>query len=146
MNEQTEQTLYFVSCVGQKRNRKSRARYLYTSTWFQKAREFVEQTRSPWFILSAMHGIVSPEDEIEPYEKTLNTMPIIERREWASNVLQQFDGRTLTPKTVVFLAGQRYREGVADVLAQRGIAIEVPMEGLRIGEQLGWLSRNAPPG
>lgn len=44
---------------------------------------------------------------------------------------------------VVFLAGQRYREFLADHLKSRGIVVEVPMEGLRIGQQLSWLGRHA---
>ena len=40
---------------------------------------------------------------------------------------------------MVFLAGERYREFLARHLASRGVEVSVPMEGLRIGEQLSWL-------
>ena len=44
-------------------------------------------------------------------------------------------------ETVVFLAGQRYREFLRASLRSRGLSVSVPMEGLRIGEQLGWLTK-----
>jgi hypothetical protein len=45
---------------------------------------------------------------------------------------------------VVFLAGERYREFLARHLASRGVEVSVPMEGLRIGEQLSWLGQHSP--
>ena len=44
-------------------------------------------------------------------------------------------------ETVVFLAGKRYREFLENPLADQGAVMSVPMEGLRIGEQLRWLER-----
>ena len=41
---------------------------------------------------------------------------------------------------VVFLAGQRYREYLEGPLRGRGLAVCVPMEGLRQGQQLSWLN------
>ena len=43
--------------------------------------------------------------------------------------------------SVVFLAGQRYREFLEPSLRSRGLVVSVPMEGLRIGEQLRWLTK-----
>jgi hypothetical protein len=41
---------------------------------------------------------------------------------------------------IVVLAGIRYREFLMDYLRQRARTVEVPMEGLRIGKQLHFLS------
>jgi len=41
---------------------------------------------------------------------------------------------------VQFLAGERYRELLVPLLREAGLEIHIPMEGLRIGEQLAWLS------
>lgn len=60
------------------------AKDLYISDWFVKARAYVEQAGDEWFILSAEYGLVSPETVIAPYERTLNTMGIAERRAWGS--------------------------------------------------------------
>jgi hypothetical protein len=76
-------TVYLISCVSKKRSTPAHARELYISDWFMKAREYVESTGSPWFILSAEHGLVSPERALAPYERTLNAMPKPERAELA---------------------------------------------------------------
>ena len=48
--------------------------------WFRKARACVESTGCPWGILSAEYGLLHPDEEIRPYEKTLNAMPVAEKR------------------------------------------------------------------
>ncbi len=55
------------------------AKDLYVSDLFRKARRYVEAKNCPWFILSAEYGLVSPEQVIAPYEKTLNHMGVAER-------------------------------------------------------------------
>ncbi|MDE3016768.1 MAG: hypothetical protein KGI29_07635 [Pseudomonadota bacterium] len=133
--------VYFVSCVGQKRTTPAPAKDLYISDWFKKARHYAENAGYPWFILSAEYGLVDPHQVISPYEKTLNTMPVVTRRQWAQKVGAQLDKTMPQLKRAVFLAGSRYREFLGDHLQQRGIIVEVPMEGLRIGEQLSWLAQ-----
>jgi hypothetical protein len=76
-------SVYLVSCVSEKCPGPAPAKELYISNWFRNSRRYVEGTDCPWFILSAEYGLVSPDQIIAPYEKTLNTMPINERRRWA---------------------------------------------------------------
>jgi hypothetical protein len=72
--------VYLVSCVSQKRKQACPARELYVSDWFLKARRYTERSGCRWFILSAEYGLVAPDRVIAPYERTLNTMPVTERR------------------------------------------------------------------
>ncbi|WP_096779538.1 DUF6884 domain-containing protein [Zobellella denitrificans] len=137
-------TIVLVSCVSRKREKPSAARDLYTSPWFFKARRYAESSGFPWFVLSAKYGLVSPERIIEPYERTLNTMPAAERHEWAEQASQQIDETIPNLSRVVFLAGKRYREFLSGYLLSRGVLVSIPMEGLRIGEQLNWLEQNTP--
>ena len=132
-------TTYLVSCVSQKLETPAPARELYISTWFRRARAFVEATRSPWFILSAKYGLIDPNQTIARYELTLNNMGAAERREWAANVLAQME-RDLPPADrIVMLAGARYREHLMAYLSQRfGVEPEAPLQHLRIGEQSKW--------
>jgi hypothetical protein len=67
-------TVYLVSCVSKKRRTPTQARDLYNSDWFLKARDYVEGTHSPWFILSAEYGLVPPDQVLAPYERTINAM------------------------------------------------------------------------
>lgn len=135
-----------VSCVSRKRSSVVPAKDLYLSDWFLKARRFAEGTGAPWFILSAEHGLVDPDEPIGPYEKTLNTMPVRERRGWADAVFEQLTTAAPDLERVMVLAGTRYREFLADRLVARGVAVEVPMKGLRIGEQLSWLGQQVRHG
>ncbi len=132
--------IYLVSCVGRKLSSPAPARDLYTSSWFLKARAYADRTGHPWFVLSAKYGLVQPGDVIGPYDLTLNTMPIGDRRQWAGKVLKQMEPHLDDARSIVFLAGRRYREFLEPSLRSRGLAVSVPMEGLRIGEQLKWLT------
>lgn len=137
-------TIYLVSCVSQKREHACAARDLYTSDLFCKARRFAEASGCQWFILSAEHGLVAPGQVITPYERTLNTMRTTDRRAWGERVSAQLAEAAPDLSRVVFLAGERYREFLVRHLASCGVEVSIPMEGLRIGEQLRWLGRNSP--
>lgn len=133
--------IHLLSCVGQKRSVPAPARLLYTSPWFRKARSYAESAGHPWFVLSAKHGLVHPDQVISPYDLTLNNMPIADRRQWASKVLTQLGPYLNGVEAVVFLAGQRYREFLEPSLRSRGLVVSIPMEGLGIGKQLSWLNK-----
>lgn len=136
--------LCLVSCVSKKLPYPAPAKDLYVSDWFKKARAFVEAQGSPWFILSAEYGLLHTDAVTAPYEKTLNKMGANARREWANAVMQALEPHLAKVKTVVFLAGGRYREFLQPQLLARGIQVRVPMDGLRIGEQLAWLNARLP--
>ncbi len=128
-----------VSCVSQKLGHSARAKMLYRSDWFIKARTLVEANEAEWFILSALYGLLSPDTEISPYESSLNTAAITERRAWAKKVHEQLRAVLVSQRRIVIFAGYRYREFLEPALRQDGHSVEVPMERLRIGEQLAWL-------
>lgn len=140
-SKQSSGELYLVSCVSAKRSTRAKAKDLYVSPLFVKARAYVEKMGQPWFILSAQYGLVHPETVVSPYEQTLNAMGIAARRAWASKVLGQLEPLLVDVQSLVFLAGQRYREYLEPAVRAHAIAVTTPMEGLRIGEQLSWLDR-----
>lgn len=130
--------VHLVACVSQKAAGPARARDLYRSDWFKKARAYVTAQSGRWFILSALHGLVEPTRRIEPYNVTLATMTAAERRAWGERVSIQL-AQAIGPRTpVVFLAGRLYRDPLAAWAARRAT---VPMEGLGIGEQKAWLAQ-----
>jgi hypothetical protein len=131
--------LFLVSCVAGKRPEPTPAADLYTSARFQKARSYVHATGSPWFILSAEHGLLAPDAVTAPYERTLNTMPVADRRAWAERVQRQMDAELPEADEVIVLAGNRYRQHLVPYIQRRFAKVTVPMEGLTIGRQLAWL-------
>ncbi len=88
------------------------------------------------YILSARYGLLELTQEIAPYEKTLNGMPSGEVAQWGDAVLAQLRARTdLSTDRFVILAGMAYRSQLVPHFAN----IEVPLNGLRFGEQLKFL-------
>ena len=134
--------VYLVSCVSRKREAASKAKDLYISDWFVKARRYVESKQRPWFVVSALYGLVDPEKEIEPYDVTLNRMVVKDRRRWAETTLESL--LEIDTDSFVFLASNKYREFLEGPLQHADYRVYVPMRGLRIGEQLSWLKRHTP--
>lgn len=130
-----------VSCVKQKRGSASTARDLYLSQLFRGLRHYAELHADVWYILSAEHGVLHPDRVVEPYECTLIAMPKQERVAWAKHVLQQLLDILPADAEIILLAGLRYREDIEPFLRNRGFSVSVPLEGLRIGEQLQHLKR-----
>ena len=131
-----------VSCVKSKLSHSAPARALYTSAWFRKVRDIVEASGARWFVLSSRYGLVAPDVEIAPYDYTLNTVGVAQRRHWATDVLDKLLPEMGRERRVVMFAGHRYREFLIEPLRQHGIEIEVPMANLTRGEQLAWLSEH----
>ena len=113
-------TIALVSCVSRKAPTPAPARNLYTSDWFRKASAYAQRVSDQWYILSAEHGLLHPATVIHPYEKTLTTMPVAQRRAWASSVMDSLR-RILQPgDKVIILAGARYRENLVDPIRRLG--------------------------
>ena len=135
--------LCLVSCVSVKQHGAAPARDLYVSPWFQKARACIEVLGCPWYILSAKHGLLDPNSTIDPYDETLKAMPVDRRRTWARGVIEDLAPRLAGVDSVTLFAGMAYREFLKPELRGRGLELHVPMQGMRIGQQLSWLSDQA---
>lgn len=139
--EGSRKSLFLVSCVKSKLDRPAFAKDIYTSNFFNLARKLVEKNRADWRILSAKYGLLDPDRLIQPYELTLNAMTIADRRLWAAQVWHDLSPLISNYQRVVVLAGLPYREFLIGELKRSSAEIEIPMEGLRQGEQLAWLSQ-----
>jgi hypothetical protein len=128
-----------VSCVKSKRSSPAPAKDLYTSPLFRLLRRYAEANADSWFILSAEHGLVGPNQILAPYEKTLNKARKDERIEWARKVQSSLEDHLPPGADVIVLAGARYREHLVPFLQSRGHRVTVPLEGLPFGRQLQYL-------
>lgn len=128
-----------IACASQKRDEPAPARNLYQSTLFRRSLRYVEQVVEPdcTFVLSAKHHLLPLDVVVAPYDRTLNRMAADERRAWADRVLDQLRERAdLKEDRFTVLAGKKYREHLVPPLER----VEVPLEGMRIGEQLQFLT------
>ncbi len=130
-------TIVLISCVSKKLPYKARARDLYISRLFRMNLNYAQQfSPQKVFILSAKYGLVQLDEEIEPYDVTLNKMTARERRNWAAKVVSQLrEHCDLENDHFVILAGQKYRQYLLPHLT----SYEVPLAGLPIGKQLQFL-------
>lgn len=135
--------LAFVSCAKLKRNSACAAKDLYISSRFKWSRLIAEHHAGCWFILSARHGLVDPNEVVAPYEQTLKAAKVVERREWARRVFEAICHRAPAKSTILLLAGFDYAGQLVPLLKGRGHAVSQPLEGLSQGRGLSLLSRLA---
>lgn len=132
-----------IACASQKQSVAVPAHDLYQSDLYKKSVAWMKRHNfDDWFILSAKHGLVKPDTILSPYDLTLNTLGTSARRQWAKSVLTQLQDYISEPVTITFLAGLKYRDFLVRPLQDAGHNIIIPMEGLRIGEQLQWLDKH----
>ncbi|MFH1212341.1 MAG: hypothetical protein V1659_05460 [Candidatus Woesearchaeota archaeon] len=130
--------IVLISCASKKLNHCSKAKDLYISPLFQKNMHYANSLNpDKIFILSARYGLLRPNKEILPYNKTLNRMGSGEIRKWAFSVLEQLKKEAnLESDEFIFLAGEKYRRFLLPSIKH----YKTPMHGLGIGKQLKWLS------
>jgi hypothetical protein len=126
--------IVLVACASQKGARPAKAADLYQGSLFRKSMAYARSLRpDAIYILSAKHGLLGVEDEIAPYNVTLNEMNRSAMEGWALRVLDQLRRvADLQSDHFTILAGERYRRGLLPHIAH----CTVPMAGQSIGRQL----------
>jgi len=126
-----------ISCVSRKLDRKAKAKDLYVSTLFRYNLKYAKSLNPDRiFILSAKYGLVGLEEEIPPYNKTLNSMKSEEIKKWACDVISQLNKKAdLKNDEFIFLAGEKYRKHIIPRISN----YKIPLKGLGIGKQLKFL-------
>lgn len=125
----------FIACSKTKKGYPTEARKLYQGALFKKALAYTEQHFDQVYILSALYGVVELTQVIKPYERTLDTMPAQERKEWAVKVKTQLKEKGLLKNELWFFTGRKYHEHFEG---------NKPLEGLscgRFGRQLQWFNQ-----
>lgn len=130
-----------IACVQSKLNYKAPASELYTSPLFQKASAHASRNFDRWYILSAKHGLLEPDEIIAPYNMALNNMYRDKRKKWSLIVFEKLKNKLSPGDEITILAGYYYRQDIVPLLKESGYRVKVPMEGLSIGWQLRWLNK-----
>jgi hypothetical protein len=135
-----ETDVILVGCVKKKLATAAPAKDLYVSALFRKERAYAEQTDVPWFILSAEHGLVRPDDILEPYDLRLSKTPRDYRREWGGRVVRQLRDAigSIDGKKIEVHAGAAYTDAIREGLRASGAEVSEPLAGLAIGPRLAW--------
>lgn len=137
-----------VGCVKQKQPGRAPARDLYTSTLFRGRRGYVERTCDRWFILSARHGLVDPDEVLGWYDQTLDDATAKKRAAWSERVLAQLRERLgeLAGLTFEAHAGAAYLDfGLVEGLLAEGAVVERPAQGLGLFQQYAFYASGVRP-
>lgn len=129
-----------VGCVKSKLTHGAPAKDLYTSDYFGKMRSYALASGLPWFILSAEHGLVSPDAWLEPYDCYLPEMSRDYRAKWGTKVAEQLEAElgSLSGVTVDVHAGSAYVMAAHEPLTIRGATVLDQLQGLSFGHRLSW--------
>ena len=106
--------IVLISCVSKKKETKGvpiDAKDLYVSSLFKKALKYAEMLEPDRiYILSAEHHLLSLDDKVEKYDKTLNNMSADECKQWGQVLLDELKskGCDLEQDEFILLAGDKY--------------------------------------
>ena len=141
-------TLLLVACVKEKLSVPAAARDLYLSPLFRKERAYAERSGRPWFILSAEHGLVAPDEWLAPYERYLPDTPSAFRQAWGMWVAERLDllAGPLRTQVIEIHAGSAYIDPLREHLATKGASLLEPLAGLAMGQRLAWYAQASPDG
>jgi hypothetical protein len=136
-------TFVLISCASKKVPHRAKAKDLYISPLFKLGLQYARSLNpDDIFILSAKYGLVPLDQEIEPYDLTLNDMPDRDVKVWAGSVIAQLgNAADLQRDHLIILAGERYRKHLLSHIS----IYTLPMRGLGIGKQLQFLKARISP-
>lgn len=138
--------LILIGCVKTKLDVSAPAEELYISPLFRKRRTYAESNGGPWFVISALHGLVAPGDVVAPYDMALAAQSVQFRRAWGHRVAAQLrEICNLAGQTVEIHAGSAYVDVLEPLLLSAGASVRVPLRGLSQGQHLAWYSRPLSP-
>jgi hypothetical protein len=103
---------------------------LFRSDGFTRAREHAEQSRLPWFVLSARHGLLDPAEVISPHGVQIDDQPAGYRTAWGEWVVAQLADRVQLGGVVVEVhGGVDFAQPLRQPLTRRGAVLEIPLPG-----------------
>lgn len=134
--------LVLVGCVKTKRAVRSAAKDLYNSPLWHRRRAYAEGLGRPWYILSALHGLLDPDQRIDPYDRALQDLRAEARRTWSARVLNELKCRvpSMRGKLIEIHAGATYvNYGLEEGLRDARAAVHRPLARIvGVGRQQAW--------
>lgn len=128
---------WFIACGKSKLTESAEAVHLYTGQLFRRRLEFaLARSGKPPRILSAKHGVLDPEQIVEPYDQTLAKKRKAERERWSFDVAGRLLRTTVAGDRLFVLAGALYVDGWSAALRASGRQVDHLFRGLPMGKQL----------
>ena len=151
--ESLTRKIILIACSSKKLNRRAQAKDLYTGSLFKLSWAYALNERpDKIYILSALHGLLDPETDIDPYNIALSRPPnsdssspvkvltAKEKKQWGNQVIATLSTvADLRRDKFIILAGKEYIKPLADNL----LYLQDPLKGLNRGKRLAFLSQSA---
>lgn len=133
-----------ISCSKSKLTERAAARELYTGTLFKKSVAWAERHGYEWFVISALHGLLTPDQTIAPYNYSLKQLRgSRERESWAYLAISAHLTNHVAKGSHAFLImPELYRRYIQHELDRQSMGYTNPLQHLAIGEQMRWLDSN----
>lgn len=103
-----------IGCGQRKRTTRAPARELYTSKRFRMACAAAEALSAPYFIMSGLHGLVRPDEVLDPYDADISVYEPGQRVEWGKKVLSALRAQKKTER-ICILSSSAYSDPVLQV-------------------------------
>ena len=97
-----------------------------------------DRTGHPWFVVSAMWGLVEPGEVVEPYNVRVTELDARAQALLGEQVARRLRERVPVARVVEVHVGEAYLRVVRGSLQAQGFTVEAPLAGLEIGARLRW--------
>src|SRR5689334_6614888 len=133
-------------CAKSKRDQATKCRELYTSPLFVASLAHAERVSDEVYIISAVHGLLGPDEIISPYDRSLREMSKKERLAWGERLVSSIRARfERLPLELLVLAGLEYAAPIRVAALRYSWTFEAPLAKKSIGQRLVWLKSQVPP-
>jgi hypothetical protein len=142
-------TVVLVGCGLRKLPHAAPAWELYQGPLYRSALAYARALGAPWFILSALHGVVEGEAVMSPYDTRIQRLSLPERQAWAvivaRKLMRVLPHRRGDRARVVVLAGSAYVTPWRDEAVRHGWQVLEPLAHVHPnGKRMQWLNVRPP--
>lgn len=116
-----------VSCGKRKRSTAAAAKDLYTSPLFRLSRQWAEVCADRWFVVSAKYGLVDPDQLLDPYDLSLDSLSASQITAWYNQVTSALLDDLEEGDVVILLMTELYGRGLKIRLRSKGLLVADPL-------------------
>jgi hypothetical protein len=103
---------------------------LFESAGFARARDHAAASGHPWFVVTAKHGLLDPDDVVAPFDLQLGDQSIGYRTAWGEWVVAQLGDRLrLEGVTLEVHGGVDFAQPLRGPMARRGGSVDLQLPG-----------------
>lgn len=135
-------SIILIGCGRHKKRSPTRAGDLYTSSRFNVSKEIAANIGGRYFVLSAKHGLLEPDQVVEPYDVDISSLNEQEVIDWSEGVMGSI-AKAAPNSTVTVLAEEQYVLPLIECNLRLGfnLKLEAPFVGLALENVQLWLQQ-----